>query len=77
MSLLLGWRCGWIPLRQWVSAHQETIVIVGGCGILLSAVVAVLFTVEGVSAGRFPNVIAHGTGFVTGVSVAAGGWRVA
>ena len=74
---LLAWYRGWISLPQWLSTHQDAILLVGVCGSVLSALVAGMVTIEGVSAGRFPNVIAHGTGFVTGVSVAMGGWCVA
>ena len=70
---LLTWRRGWIPLRQWLSTHQDEIVIVGVYGLVLSSLMAGMLAIEGVSDGRFPNVIAHGTGFITGITVAAGG----
>jgi len=57
--------------RRWVSTHKDAIILFGGCGVVVSGLVAAMFSVEAISAGRFMNVIAHGTGFVTGV-IAAG-----
>lgn len=62
-----------LTVRRWLSAHRPAIVLAGSCGIVISALVAGMFSIEPVSGGRFPNVIAHGTGFVTGVCVAGGG----
>jgi hypothetical protein len=73
---LFGWNRGRLSPRQWLSTHHDAIVTVGACGFILIALVAGMFTVEGVSAGRFSNVLAHGTGFVIGVSVAAAGSRL-
>ncbi|WP_144050069.1 hypothetical protein [Halorubrum sp. C191] len=60
-------------LRRWLSAHQDAILLFGACGIVITALVAGIFSVETVSNGRFPNVVAHGTGFLTGVTLAATG----
>jgi hypothetical protein len=67
------WRSRELSTRQWLSAHQEAILLFGACGIVVTALVAGMFSVEAISGGRFPNVVAHGTGFVTGVSLAATG----
>jgi hypothetical protein len=66
-----SWRSRELSVRQWLSAHQDAILLFGVCGIVVTALVAGMFSVEPVSGGRFPNVVAHGTGFVTGVSLAA------
>ena len=62
-----------LTVRRWLSAHRPAIVLAGTCGVVISALVAGMFSIEPASGGRFPNVIAHGTGFVTGVCVAGGG----
>ncbi|TKX69221.1 hypothetical protein [Halorubrum sp. SP9] len=67
------WRLRGLSIRQWLSAHQEAILLFGACGIVITALVAGMFSVETVLSGRVPNVVAHGTGFVTGVSLAATG----
>lgn len=72
-----SWRSRELSVRQWLSAHQEAILLFGACGIVVTALVAAMFSIEPVSGGRFPNVVAHGTGFVTGVSLAATGQTLA
>jgi hypothetical protein len=67
------WRSRELSICGWLSAHQEAILLFGACGIVVTALVAAMFSVETVSSGRVPNVVAHGTGFVTGVSLAATG----
>jgi hypothetical protein len=70
---LLSWRSEELSVRRYLSAHQDAILLFGACGIVVTALVSGMFSVEPVSDGRFPNVVAHGTGFVTGVSLAAAG----
>ncbi|MFC6913144.1 hypothetical protein, partial [Halorubrum ejinorense] len=48
----------------------------GAFGVVVSALVAGMFSVETGIGGRFPNVIAHGTGLVTGVCVVGTGLRL-
>ena len=67
------WQSRELSICGWLSAHQEAILLFGACGIVVTALVAGMFSVEAISGGRFPNVVAHGTGFVTGVSLAATG----
>lgn len=76
VAIGLGWQYREIAVRQWLSTHQNAIILLGACGGVVSSFVVVLFSVEAASGGRFPNVIAHGTGFVTGLSVAVGGLRL-
>ncbi|QKG94320.1 hypothetical protein HPS36_15665 (plasmid) [Halorubrum salinarum] len=76
VGILLRWSYGRSSPQQWLSAHYDALVIVGACGFVLAALVISMFTVESISAGRFSNVLAHGTGFVIGVSVAAAGSRL-
>lgn len=67
------WRSKELSVRQWLLAHQDAILVFDACGLVVTALVSGMFSVEPVSGGRFPNVVAHGTGFVTGVSLAAAG----
>ena len=67
------WRPREGSAHRWLSAHQDAILLFGACGIVITALVAGMFSIETVSGGRFPNVVAHGTGFVTGVSLTATG----
>lgn len=67
------WRSRGLSICGWLSTHQDAILLFGACGIVVTALVAGMFSVEAVSGGRVPNVVAHGTGFVTGVSLAATG----
>lgn len=67
------WRLRERSVRQWLSGHQDAILLFVASGIVITALVAGMFSVETISGGRFPNVVAHGTGFVTGVSFAATG----
>ncbi|OYR78988.1 hypothetical protein DJ72_14580 [Halorubrum distributum] len=67
------WRSRELSVRRWLSTHQDAILLFGACGIVVTVLVAGMLSVEAVSGGRFPNVVAHGTGFVTGVSLAATG----
>lgn len=70
------WRLRERSVRQWLSGHQDAILLFAASGIVITALVAGMFSVETISGGRFPNVVAHGTGFVTGVSFAATGLRL-
>lgn len=69
----LGWWSGRLSPRRWLSTHLDEIVLIAACGIVVSALIAGMFSIEGVSSSRFPNVVAHGAGFVTGVSIAGFG----
>ncbi|MDB9250737.1 hypothetical protein PN419_17320 [Halorubrum ezzemoulense] len=60
-------------VRRWLSAHQDAILLFGACGVAITALVVGMFSVAPVSGGRFPNVVAHGNRFVTGISLAATG----
>lgn len=70
------WRLRERSVRQWLSGHQDAILLFAASGVVITALVAGMFSVETISGGRFPNVVAHGTGFVTGVSFAATGLRL-
>lgn len=73
---LFCWRSGERSVRRWLSGHQDAILFFAASGVVITALVAGMFSVETISGGRFPNVVAHGTGFVTGVSFAATGLRL-
>ena len=67
------WRSRELSVRRWLSTHQDAILLFGACGIVVTALVAGMLSVDPVSSGRFSNVVAHGTGFVTGITLAGTG----
>jgi len=55
--------------RAWVVSERDKLLLVGGGSVVVVGLLSQLFQVELDASGRFVSVIAHGTGFATGMVV--------
>jgi len=55
--------------RAWVVSERDNLLLIGGGSAVVVGLLSQLFQVELDASGRFISVIAHGTGFTTGMVV--------
>ncbi|ELZ32859.1 hypothetical protein C472_15279 [Halorubrum tebenquichense DSM 14210] len=55
--------------RAWVVSERDNLLLIGGGSAVVVGLLSQLFQVELDTSGRFVSVIAHGTGFATGMVV--------